>query len=200
MNNSFDTTVWVVQSILILCGILAITPVLRAVAGLSMIAVAHMIGKRDSRLYAHGVRTLPPFLRTALGVTTALSLTGVMMAQPAMADEVPVIDRVISVTQPDPVAEAQQITRDSTSAPTPSDISPVQSTNEKVSYVVKSGDSLWKIAHEFLAQDNATVTSSMIDEKWRTIWSANRDVIGSDPSRIQPGQILWLENESRPTR
>lgn len=52
-------------------------------------------------------------------------------------------------------------------------------------YVVRPGDSLWSIARTHPAGDS-------IDERWRAIWTANRDVVGADPDLIHPGQALRL--------
>ena len=194
MNNSFDTTAWVIQSILILLGLIAFTPVARAVIGLVLITTAQAFGQRNSRLYAGGVRVLPPFLRTALGVTTALTMSGVMLTQPAMADEVPIIDRVVQVAQDPtpPLVETQN-------EPQTENRTIDAASESHNSYTVEAGDSLWKIAHDHLATNNSTVTSSMIDEQWRAIWESNKDVIGADPSHIKPGQVLRIDDE-RPAK
>ena len=49
------------------------------------------------------------------------------------------------------------------------------------SYTVKSGDTLSKIAKEFLGDANA----------YQEIFNANRDQL-SDPDKIQPGQVLKI--------
>jgi hypothetical protein len=53
--------------------------------------------------------------------------------------------------------------------------------------VVGRGDSLWRLAAERLPPDadNATVAHT-----WRLLYEANREVIGSDPDHIEPGQRL----------
>ncbi|MCF6379796.1 LysM peptidoglycan-binding domain-containing protein [Nocardioides KLBMP 9356] len=52
-------------------------------------------------------------------------------------------------------------------------------------YVVRPGDSLSSIA---LAHPG----TGSLDERWRLIWRANRDVVGDDPDLILPGQVLRL--------
>lgn len=52
-------------------------------------------------------------------------------------------------------------------------------------YVVRPGDSLSSIA---LARPG----SGSLEERWRAIWRANRDVVGDDPDLILPGQSLRL--------
>jgi hypothetical protein len=57
---------------------------------------------------------------------------------------------------------------------------------------VKSGDCLWAIAAEVLATDDP----ARIDRYWRQIFAANRSVIGIDPDRLLPGQVLKLPRET----
>lgn len=52
-------------------------------------------------------------------------------------------------------------------------------------YVVRPGDSLSAIA---LAHPGA----GSLDDRWRALWRANRDVVGEDPDLIHPGQALRL--------
>lgn len=53
-------------------------------------------------------------------------------------------------------------------------------------YVVRRGDSLWSIARLHPGD------SASVDQRWRAIWQANRDVVGDDPDLILPGQALHL--------
>jgi nucleoid-associated protein YgaU len=57
-----------------------------------------------------------------------------------------------------------------------------QVASEKSVYVVRSGDSLAKIAREFY--DNVAM--------WERIYEANRSVIGDDPADLQVGMKLKL--------
>lgn len=52
-------------------------------------------------------------------------------------------------------------------------------------YVVRPGDSLSSIA---LTHPGA----GSLDDRWRALWRANRDVVGDDPDLIHPGQALRL--------
>lgn len=49
-------------------------------------------------------------------------------------------------------------------------------------YTVRPGDNLWAIAKKILG-DGA---------KWRDIYALNKSVIGADPNKIRPGQVLRL--------
>lgn len=53
---------------------------------------------------------------------------------------------------------------------------------------VSRGDCLWAIAAEVLATDDP----ARIDRYWKEIFAVNRSVIGTDPDRLFPGQILEL--------
>ncbi len=58
--------------------------------------------------------------------------------------------------------------------------------------VVHRGDTLWAIAARDLGPD---ATDAEVAAHWPRWFAANREVVGSDPDRILPGQVL-----SRPTR
>ncbi len=49
-------------------------------------------------------------------------------------------------------------------------------------YTVQPGDTLSSIAHQAYGDGN----------KWQTIYDANKQVIGSDPNLIHPGQVLYI--------
>ena len=49
-------------------------------------------------------------------------------------------------------------------------------------YTVKKGDSLWKIAASQLGSGS----------KWNKIYEANKSVIGGNPNKIYPGQVLTI--------
>jgi nucleoid-associated protein YgaU len=60
-------------------------------------------------------------------------------------------------------------------------------------YVVRSGDSLWRIAQRTLAdRTGGTVTSSDVARFWPVMYEANRALIGEDPNLIFPGQTLQI--------
>jgi len=49
-------------------------------------------------------------------------------------------------------------------------------------YTVRTGDSLSKIAKALLGDA----------KKWRLLYEANKDVVGSNPDLIKPGQVLKI--------
>ncbi len=51
-------------------------------------------------------------------------------------------------------------------------------------YIVASGDTLWKISQRVLGDG----------DRWKEIYSENKEVIGSNPNLIKPGQRLVLTN------
>jgi resuscitation-promoting factor RpfA len=62
----------------------------------------------------------------------------------------------------------------------------------KPSVSVNRGDCLWAIAAEVLATDDP----ARIDRYWKEIFAANRSVIGTDPDKLFPGQILELPRDT----
>lgn len=59
--------------------------------------------------------------------------------------------------------------------------------DEVETHVVKRGDTLWDIAEERLPEG---ASAADITAEWQRWYEANKDVIGSDPDLILPGQIL----------
>ena len=53
------------------------------------------------------------------------------------------------------------------------------------SYTVVKGDSLSKIAKRFYGDPG----------KWRKLYEVNRQVVGSNPDLIKPGQVLSLPSD-----
>ena len=63
------------------------------------------------------------------------------------------------------------------------------------SVVVRSGDTLWAIARDRLGHDSDVATTAHAVDRWH---DTNREVIGSDPDLIHPGQRLSPPSEDRP--
>ncbi|MGZ5244343.1 MAG: LysM peptidoglycan-binding domain-containing protein [Bacteroidia bacterium] len=74
---------------------------------------------------------------------------------------------------PKPAAETNQNTNTNT---------PNTSAQANDTYTVKSGDSLSKIAKQYYGDA----------QQWKKIYEANKDVIGSNPDLIQPGQTYKI--------
>jgi nucleoid-associated protein YgaU len=55
--------------------------------------------------------------------------------------------------------------------------------------VVRPGDSLWSIAADHLAP---TASDAEVATAWHALYTLNRDAIGPDPDRIEPGLRLDL--------
>lgn len=65
-------------------------------------------------------------------------------------------------------------------------------------HTVVTGDSLWQVSEDRLrASGAATPSDAEIDRAWRRLWRANRDVVGPDPDRLEPGQRLELPEARR---
>ncbi|MCW2699269.1 MAG: conserved rane protein of unknown function [Blastococcus sp.] len=60
-----------------------------------------------------------------------------------------------------------------------------------VTYVVVRGDCLWSVAESRLLEENRRTPSlSEVAAAVQAWWTANRAVIGPDPDRLLPGQVL----------
>lgn len=57
-------------------------------------------------------------------------------------------------------------------------------------YVVVAGDCLWDIAEDALRRSGSEPATAEVAAAVHALWSANADVIGPDPDRILPGQVL----------
>jgi nucleoid-associated protein YgaU len=55
--------------------------------------------------------------------------------------------------------------------------------------VVKTGDSLWTLA---AAELGPGASAEAVAARWPEWYAANRQVIGSDPDLILPGQVLRI--------
>ena len=82
---------------------------------------------------------------------------------------------VTSTAPAKPKADFSQVSASAAST------APILDPQPPATYVVKSGDSLSKIARKTLGSAN----------KWTALWEANKDQI-KDPDKIYPGQVLKL--------
>jgi hypothetical protein len=181
--NTFSMSAWILQSITLFLAILAAIPLARAIIGLTLVAMSETLNLKNPIVRETGIKLMPAFLRASLGVGLAIGLVAPANAQTPFP-EIPVIDRVIDFeTEPIEVVDTPSTT-----------ILEVERPKEKVqskTYVIKSGDSLWSIAQDQIVGKDASIGE--IDNAWRKIWRANKDVIGNNPSLIRPGQEINLD-------
>jgi resuscitation-promoting factor RpfA len=90
----------------------------------------------------------------------------------------PVLDRP---AHPVPAAVSRATTASSDAAPS----SPTRAPGAR--YRVRPGDSLWSIAAQHLPPG---ASQAEVARAWPRWWRVNRDVVGTDPSLIRPGQVL----------
>ena len=88
------------------------------------------------------------------------------------------------------LAEQADVERHRETAPAPPSATAAGST--PATYVVRPGDSLWRIAERALADRYGNPSSADIARFWPDIYDANRDLIGSNPNLILPGQHLHI--------
>ena len=72
-------------------------------------------------------------------------------------------------------------------SPTPRASSTGQATREAGEVVVRRGDTLWSIAARHLGPEPS---DAEIAQAWPAWHEANREVVGPDPDRLLPGQVL----------
>jgi hypothetical protein len=65
-------------------------------------------------------------------------------------------------------------------------------------HLVRSGDSLWSIAEGQLLESGAPATAAEVAAYWPRIYTLNRDLVGSDPVLLRPGQLLRLAEPPTP--
>lgn len=174
MNDLFNPTAWLIQTGFIFMLLLLAIPVLRTILGILLLLLARIFTEPNSLLQRAGVRTLPKFVQALLGISIGLS--GVIAA-PAYASDELIIDRIATY-------QSEQTPSSATT------YRPIQN-----SYEVQVGDSLWVIAAKFLKATESEPTASQIDQAWRLIWEANRNLIGDNPSFIPAGLVIQIPTE-----
>ena len=122
-------------------------------------------------------------LSAALGGTTAWAAVDVG----CLPDEMPALDRAGAC------APAAAVVASPEPAGAPPGQSAAPSGQPSVStaqhYVVRAGDSLWRISAGLLPEP---ADATAIARAWPLLWEANRDAIGDDPGLIRPGSELLV--------
>lgn len=144
-------------------------------------AVAHAIAVRPRHRKGVSVKLV------AAVVTVLLAVMSWRVA-PATASIIPQQDRAI--VQIDPSATDMTLRTLMVPGAVMLPSAGVQSNHG--TYVVAAGDCLWRIARSILIADGLPVTGSATSDLWRSIYETNRELIGSNPNLIFPGQVLDL--------
>ena len=145
---------------------------LLAVARLGLLAVAGWVLLVLAAELAH-VRL--PGVPRALRAALVVPVTVVAVAGPAHADR---HHDVAGLSLPDRPVAASALMQHPADATRPVAARTV---------TVRSGDTLWSLAARDLPADAST---ARITQTWRAWYRTNRDVVGSDPDLILPGQVL----------
>ena len=128
-------------------------------------------------------------MMTSLVVVVARPRPAVATVPPPivrLSDGVQAGDRDAESAAADPVSRAVA-TQGGAAPPTRS----FETEPRRHTYVVRTGDSLWRITERTLTdRGNGMVTSADIAQFWPVIYAANRTLIGDDPNLILPGQTL----------
>jgi nucleoid-associated protein YgaU len=125
-------------------------------------------------------RTAAVVLGIGLGVTAPLAVAGLPLAPASVAAAAPATSPV-----PDWPAAAP-VTPTADAVPDWPDTSPAPG-----DHVVARGDCLWHIAAtRLLAEGGRAPTEGEVAAAVQAWWSANAEVIGPDPDRLLPGQVL----------
>lgn len=143
-----------------------------------------------------------PLARRLLGVGAGVAVAAAAMVAPAVAASPPALELTDDLgwgaTQ-----EAEEPTEEEPSQAPPSTSSGGSSSgtrpgtsvpatapseaDQASSYVVVAGDTLWDIAADHLP---ASADAADIAASWPDWYELNREVVGSDPDLIHPGQVL----------
>lgn len=118
---------------------------------------------------------------------------GVLVATAALLIAIPALLPAHAKSQNAPTYEVQALStvpaQDARSTDREAVAAPEQRPNQSASRRVEPGDNLWTIARERLGPD---APADLIAVETGQIFELNRERIGHDPDRIQPGQELLL--------
>lgn len=144
-------------------------------------AAGHLPGVAGRVTAAIARRVAPQAVRRAVEVALGLAVTGAVLGtSPASASDPsqPVDTAARGVVSLDWGATPSATPSAPPAAPTPAAV------------VVAPGDSLWSLAEQHLAQQQAEPSDADVAASWPSWWAANRDAVGPDPHLIRPGTSL----------
>lgn len=121
-----------------------------------------------------------PAVRSAIVGCTAAMVLASALRLPANAITPPPMVRFTEMEVANPEAHIQDERRDAAAVV------------DATSYTVAPGDSLWRIARTVLEARAQPSTGSDVSSFWRSIYDANRQLIGSDPNLIHPDQVFVI--------
>lgn len=148
-------------------------------------ALAHTLSVRSQH---RGAVTMKLVTLAMTVVIAALS----WRVTPAVASVIPRHERtIVTISPPDELPTSAMTLRTLMATETPPFLSS-QPGASGGTHVVARGDCLWRIARSLLIADGVTPTGSATSTLWRSIYEMNRDLIGSNPNLIFPGQVLDL--------
>lgn len=143
-------------------------------------------GRTCSRI---GALVTPVVVRRAVEAAVGLTVAAVPVAAPG------VVTAKADTEQPRSVAGLPSLDRPAGEAPPPVPL-PAGAQNYPIArpatYVVRPGDCLWTIAARHLDHQATPVAVAATWPRW---YATNRDVIGTDPDVLLPGQRLVVPKE-----
>jgi nucleoid-associated protein YgaU len=177
--------------------------------GLSTLAaaLAHLPGRAGQLAERVTSACAPALSRRVAAVLVGATVTGALAPGTAVGAPSPVLNRAAEA------APGFRVTAAEATAPAPSDAAPpppepgwtparptvrpqpsprllagaAAPAAGAATVVVHRGDTLWDIVRHHLG---ASATDAEVAEQWPAWHAANRAVIGADPGRILPGQVL----------
>jgi nucleoid-associated protein YgaU len=128
---------------------------------------------------------VPAVVRRLVALVVGLLLGSAALSAQAATPAVPELGWAATAT----VDPGWTTTPTSTPTPTPTPTFQTRSTAPTGDVVVLRGDSLWSLAERRLGPE--ATRGEVLAEQHR-LYVANADVIGDDPDRLLPGQVLRL--------
>jgi len=130
----------------------------------------------------------PKLGRLAVVVGIGLLLLSLLRPQPSGAATPPPSDRIVLVAPEGDQVGVSFVPRMGLGGST--------GTEMAYAYTVVRGDSLWAIARNHIEAEGTRPSGSAVSTLWRSIFRANRTVVGDDPNLIFPGQVLLIPGGS----